>query len=64
MDRLFIYPADICKLTGKSPNTGRSIYNKILKDLDKTKEQGLTIEDYCTYTKAPEDKVMRCLNSK
>jgi len=62
--RLVIFPKDIAEITGKSANTARMIYKKILNHFGRTKDQGLTITDYCSYTKIDEDKVMNAINSK
>ena len=60
--RIFIYPADIQRLTGKHINTARRIYRQLLDSLSKTKLQGLTIKEYCTYTGSDERLVASLLN--
>jgi hypothetical protein len=52
--RIFIYPSDISALTGKHMTTARRIYRQILDSLNKTKLQGLTIQEYCKYTGSDE----------
>lgn len=55
--RLFIYPKDIVILTGKQYLAAWRSWNSILAAYGKTKQQGLTIKDYCLYCGLDESEV-------
>jgi len=62
--RLIIYPADIVLLTGRSSNTARTMYKNMLKHYDKSKEQGLTVDEFCEFMKLDKTAVQNALNHK
>ena len=50
VERLCIYPKDIMRITGKSERYGRSLIQKIKKELGKLSHQLITVDDFCVYT--------------
>ena len=48
--RACIYPKDVQRITGKSYRQSLRMLQQIKRDLNKEKEQYITIEDYCSYT--------------
>lgn len=50
MNRVCIYPKDIQLITGKSYRQSTRLMQKIKKELNKPKNEFLTIDEFCTYT--------------
>ena len=47
--RVCIYPKDIQRITGKSYRQSIRLKQKIKEDLNKSKNEFLTIDDFCLY---------------
>jgi hypothetical protein len=48
--RLCIYPKDIQRITGKSYRQSIRLLQKIRKELNKLKNEFVSIEEFCQYT--------------
>lgn len=48
--RVCIYPKDIQRITGKSYRQSIRMLQKIRKDLNKLKNELVSIEEFCQYT--------------
>ncbi len=49
MQRVCIYPKDIQLITGKSYRQSVRLVRKIKEELNKTTNEFLTIDEFCTY---------------
>lgn len=49
MQRVCIYPKDVQLITGKSYRQSVRLVRKIKEDLNKTTNEFLTIDEFCTY---------------
>ena len=61
MERLVIHPKDIQIVTGRTERYGRKVISRIKKSLNKTTDQYLTIEEFCTSTGLSLEDVKRQL---
>lgn len=59
--RIFIYPADLTILTGKSYRRCWQMYHNLLDCLGKDKKKKLTIQEYCKLEDVSEDEVKKIL---
>jgi hypothetical protein len=57
--RMIIYTRDIARLTGMSMRNAQRIMNKVRKAFDKSSEQLVTIEEFCTVMKMEKEYVMK-----
>ena len=57
LKRVCIYPKDIQRITGKSYRYSSRMINEIKKELNREKEQFVTIEEFCNYTGISQDLV-------
>ncbi|MEC4050949.1 hypothetical protein OX284_016045 [Flavobacterium sp. SUN046] len=48
--RVCIYPKDIQRITGKSYRQSTRLMQKIRKDLNKSDNEFLSIDEFCQYT--------------
>ncbi len=48
--RVCIYPKDIQRITGKSYRQSTRLLQKIKEDLNKTKDNFVSIEEFCVFT--------------
>lgn len=62
LKRLFIYPKDIQNITGRKQTYAYKLFNIMLSAYGKTKEQGLTIRDYCLYSGISQEQVEPFIN--
>jgi len=56
--RMIIYPNDVALITGKTDRQARNILNKIRRTLNKTPDQYITIEEFCTARGLPLEAVL------
>ena len=56
--RLYIYPKDIQRITGKSYRQSIRLLQKIRKDLSKLENEFMSIEEFCQYTSLKQEQVM------
>ena len=59
--RLFIYPKDIQRITGKSYRQSLRLLNKIRNDLNKLENEFVSIEEFCIYTGLNFEKVLELI---
>jgi hypothetical protein len=57
--RLVVYPKDVEDITGRSPQTARRLIAAIKRALGKTRDQFVTIRDFCLYYGMQEDLVVQ-----
>lgn len=50
LNRVYIYPKDIQRITGKSYRQSIRLMQKIKTDLQKRPNEFLTISEFCSYT--------------
>ncbi|MBL7743143.1 MAG: hypothetical protein JNN00_06660 [Chitinophagaceae bacterium] len=55
--RIVIYPKDVENITGRSSRTARSIIDRIRKALGKSKQQFVTVKEFCFFYGLEEDYV-------
>ena len=55
--RVVLYPKDIENITGRSGRTARKLLQKIRDALGKSKEEFITIKEFCLFTGIDEDLV-------
>lgn len=60
--RIFLYPADLMVLTGKTYITAYRNYRMLLDCLGKKRKGKLTIKDYCRLEDITEEEVRQALN--
>lgn len=48
--RICIYTKDVVRITGKGERASRKLLEKIKKDLAKTENQFVTVEEFCKFT--------------
>lgn len=60
--RIFLYPADLMILTGKSYRSCFRLYHTLLDCLGKSKNKKLTIGEYCELESVKEEEVKKQLN--
>lgn len=48
--RMVIYPKDVAKITGKSERYSRKLIQQIKINLNRSKNQFITIEEFCHFT--------------
>lgn len=60
-NRIFLYPADLITLTGKSYATCYRIYRNLLDCQGKDKKKKLTIREYCKLEDVSEDEIKKAL---
>lgn len=48
--RICIYTKDVVRITGKGERASRKLLEKIKKDLEKTSDQFITVEEFCKFT--------------
>lgn len=48
--RICIYTKDVVRITGKGERASRKLLEKIKKDLAKTENQFITVEEFCQFT--------------
>lgn len=60
--RIFLYPADLMVITGKSYSTCFRLYHTLLDCLGKPSKKKLTIREYCELESVKEDEVKKQLN--
>jgi hypothetical protein len=58
LKRMFIYPKDIQRMSGKTDRSARKLITKIRFHLGKQKHQLVTIKEFCTFMKLPEEEVL------
>jgi ribosomal silencing factor RsfS len=56
--RLFIYPKDLVRITGKSERHCRAIIATIKKKMGKDKHQLVTVKEYCDFAGVDCDAVV------
>jgi hypothetical protein len=59
--RIVIYPKDVENITGRSERTCRSIIDRIRKALGKSKQQFITVREFCTFYGLEEEYVKEFL---
>jgi hypothetical protein len=59
--RMVIYPKDLEMITGRSSRTCRSMIDKLRKTLGKSKQQFVTVHEFCTFYGLEEDYVKEFL---
>jgi hypothetical protein len=57
--RICIYPKDVQNITGRKEKTARRMLNKIKSKLGKSKEEFITVQEFCKFTGITEDEVAR-----
>lgn len=55
--RIILYPKDLEQLTGKSGRTCRRMLQTIREELGKSKEQLVTVRDFCEYYGMKEEEI-------
>lgn len=60
--RMIIYSTDVAVLTGKSERYGRSIIRMIKRANGKTRQQLVTVEEFCLFTGVDVAEVKEKLN--
>lgn len=53
--RLFVYPADVARVTGRRPRTARHILQKIRMLYGKDPGELVTVKEFCDYFGVEED---------
>ena len=48
--RICIYTKDVVRITGKGERASRKLLEKIRKELSKTENQLITVEEFCQFT--------------
>lgn len=61
-NRVVLYSKDICLITGRKYRTARKLYLEILASLNKRKDQFITLEEFCSYTRIRPEQVQHILN--
>lgn len=61
LKRVCIYPKDIQLITGKSYRQSVRLLQRIKQDLNKQKNQVVSIEEYCEYTSLKYEQVERLI---
>jgi len=59
--RMIIYSNDVALITGKTDRQARNILSKVRRDLNKSPNQYVTIEEFCTSTGLPYQAVLNKL---
>jgi transcriptional antiterminator len=59
--RIVLYPKDVEHITGRSDRTARNILQKIRKALGKSKDQFVTVREFCAFYGLEEEYVKEFL---
>lgn len=62
--RLFIYPADVQKLTGKSARQCCRILQTVRETYKRSRRQGTLLADFCSYYKISEEEVSQKISTR
>lgn len=62
--KLFLNSTDVANITGYSLRNARNIMDSIRKEKGLGKRQAISIFDFCTWYKLPQDVVFKYINSK
>ena len=57
-NRIVIYPKDVQNITGKKERTARKLISDIRQSLGKSKNEFVTIDDFCSYTGLKNEQVV------
>ena len=60
--RICIVPKDVAALTGKSEGHARRLVRAIKNKLNKSRNDMLSVEEFCAYTKLNPEEVSKALN--
>jgi hypothetical protein len=60
-NRMVIYPKDVVNITGKSERTCRDMIQSVRETLGKSKNQFVTVKEFCFIYGLPEDHVNKYL---
>ena len=55
-NRIVIYPKDVQNITGRKERAARKLISDIRQELGKTKQEFVTIHDFCEYTGLPKEE--------
>lgn len=55
--RLFVYPEDIARMTGRKMSDAKALYYRIRRKLKKKKGAEITVKEYCHYVQVWEEEV-------
>ena len=56
-NRIVIYPKDVQNITGRKERAARKLISDIRQELGKTKQEFVTIHDFCDYTGLPKEEI-------
>ena len=57
-NRIVIYPKDVQNITGKKERTARKLISDIRQSLGKSKNEFVTIDDFCLFTGLKKEQVV------
>jgi len=61
--RVFIYPKDVSRITGRSVRNSYHLLNQIRKFYHKLPHQPVTLKEFCDYMGISQDDALRCLDA-
>ena len=57
-NRIVIYPKDVQNITGKKERTARKLISDIRQYLGKSKNEFVTIDDFCLFTGLKKEQIV------
>lgn len=61
--RVVLYPKDVENITGRRDRTARKLLQKIREALGKSKDEFITVKEFCLFTGIDEDLIKDFLQS-